>query len=182
MAEFNQENTHSSKKILSLKRKMIYGILLALIFFIAAFGIGLVQGKAGLALSLIGTSIALEAQPAAVLSVPLGFDPLAGGLISILANLILLPLLLLTFNEVIQRWKWLRKRLQKAEKWSVKYGKYGVWILTLLTPFLGAYLCVAVGFLLRWPPIRVFASIVFGVIVSTFLITYGGHGLLSLFK
>ena len=80
MAKFNQENSQGPIKFIPMKRKVTYGILLAVIFFIAAFGIGLIQGKAALALSLIGTSIVLEAQPAAVLSVPLGFGPLTGGL------------------------------------------------------------------------------------------------------
>ncbi len=167
---------------LSLLRKIIYGVLLALVFFTGALAAGLLQGKVGVALTLIGTSVVLEAQPAAALSILLHFDPMSGAIISILANLIAIPLLMLTFDEVISRWKWLGRKLRKAEKWSIKYGKYGVWVLTPLTPFLGAYVCVSIGYLLRWPPIRIFVSILCGVIVSTFLITYGGHSILSWFR
>lgn len=139
------------------------------------------QGKAMLALSLIGISVALEAQPAAVASIALGFHPAAGALMSILANLIPIPLMMLTFEQIVRRWHWVRRKLYKAEKWSAKYGRYGVWILTLLTPFIGAYWCIAIGFGLRWPPLRMFVSITLGIVISAFSLTYGGHFAVGLF-
>ena len=138
-------------------------------------------GKPMLALSLIGFSIALEAQPAAVASVALGFHPALGALASIFANLIPIPLLMLTFDQIVRRWHWVRRKLHKAEKWSVKYGRYGVWVLTALTPFIGAYLCIAIGFGLRWPPLRMFVSITLGIVISAFALTYGGHFAVGLF-
>ena len=41
--------------------------------------------------SLVGTSIILGAQPAAVASIALGFHPFMGAVMSILANLMVLP-------------------------------------------------------------------------------------------
>lgn len=149
--------------------------------FLAALAIGVIEGKSVAALSLIGISIALEAQPGAAASIPLGFHPMAGAVISILANLILIPLMMFAFDQILKRWHWIRRKLQKAEKWSVKYGKYGVWVLSVLTPFIGAYLCVAVSHGLGWSPQKTFLSILCGIVVSACLITYGGHFIVSLF-
>ncbi|WAH38298.1 small multi-drug export protein [Alicyclobacillus dauci] len=153
----------------------------ALVAFFAAFAVGYAQGKVWATLSLIGTSILLEAQPAAVASVPLGFHPVTGAIISILANLIPIPLLMLTFDELIRRWGWANRRLKKAEKWSHKYGKYGVWILTILCPFLGAYVCITIGYAMRWKPTLVFLSVSLGMAASAFLIAFGGHSVSRIF-
>jgi hypothetical protein len=158
----------------------VYGTIGAMVFFLLSLVLGLTQRHLTATLTLIGTSILLEAQPAAVASLPLGFHPLLGAVVSILANLIPIPLLMLTFKEITNRWKWLGKRLQKAEKWSQKYGKYGVWILVPLSPFLGAYICVAVGYGMRWNSALIFTSIFLGMVVSTFFITMGGHSLIRL--
>ncbi|GMA66093.1 hypothetical protein GCM10025859_65350 [Alicyclobacillus fastidiosus] len=131
--------------------------------------------------SLIGTSIALEAQPASLASLPLRFHPAAGAMISVLSNLILIPLLTLTFDEIIARWTWIRRKLQKTEKWSKKYGKYGVWILTPLSPMLGAYVCIGIGFALRWNIRLVLLSVLIGMVSSSFLIAYGGESVAHLF-
>ncbi|RIV17527.1 hypothetical protein D2Q93_15205 [Alicyclobacillaceae bacterium I2511] len=158
-----------------LSHALFLGITLSFLFFLSALWLGREQEGFALTLSLIGISLVLEAQPAAVASIPLGFAPLTGAAISILANLIPIPLLMLTFDQVIRNWSWMRHRLQRADKWSAKYGHYGVWGLSVLSPFLGAYVCVVVGFGLRWHAARIFASVTLGTIVSTLLITYGGH-------
>ena len=160
---------------------VFYGLAAALLLFVAAFCTGLSQGKVVSTLSLIGTSLLLEAQPSAVASIPLGFHPLVGAVVSILANLIPIPLLMLTFNEIVNRWKWANRKLHKAEKWSLKYGRYGVWILVPLSPFLGAYVCIAIGFAMRWRPLMIFSTVTLGMVASTFLISYGGHWAVRLF-
>ncbi len=163
-----------------LSHALLMGIAMSLLFFLSAMWLGLAHGGPTLTLSLIGVSLLLEAQPAAVASIPLGFSPFMGAAISILANLIPIPLMMLTFDQVIRNWPWMRRRLRRADRWSSKYGRYGVWVLSVLTPFLGAYLCVVVGFGLRWHAIRIFASVTLGVVASTFLIAYGGHWLVRL--
>ncbi|WP_245630095.1 small multi-drug export protein [Alicyclobacillus acidiphilus] len=162
-------------------RGLLYGIVLSLIFFTIALVLGITQGDAVRALSLIGTSIVLEAQPAAAASIPLGFHPFMGATISIVANLISLPIMMFAFNEIVTRWKWAQKRLQKAEKLSKKYGRYGVWVLVPLCPILGAYVCMAIGYLMRWNPILMVTSILVGMISSTFIIAYGGYAIVNLF-
>ncbi|WP_236025832.1 small multi-drug export protein [Alicyclobacillus suci] len=165
----------------SFVRRVVYGACIGCGCFLAALLIGILEGKLLSTISLIGTSIVFEAQPAALASIPLRFHPLSGALISILANLISIPLMVLTFNEIMERWKWVKRKLQKAEKWSSKYGKYGVWILTLLSPLLGAYVSIAVGFAMRWDVRLVLTSVLIGMIGSSFLIAYGGESVAHLF-
>lgn len=155
--------------------------LLGLVFFVAAWWVGIAVGAPMRSLSLIGISIVLEAQPAAVASLALGFHPVAGAVISILANLIAIPLMVFGYNQIISRWHWLQRRFSKAEKWAQKYGRYGVWVLLPLTPFIGAYLCIAFAHILRWPTGRSLVSTTLGIIWSTFLITLGGHWVLQAF-
>ncbi len=166
----------------SLRRALVYGGIAAISFFLMAFGIGMIQGKSVLALSLIGISIVLEAQPAAVASIPMGFHPMSGALISILANLVPIPLMMLTFDQIVARWSWVNRKLKRAEKWSEKYGRYGVWVLALLSPFIGAYLCVVIGCGMRWPLVRMFISVTVGVVASACFITFGGHVVVGLFR
>lgn len=155
-------------------RRLIYGVVLGVVFFLMALLGGALRGRVMATLSLIGVAISLEAQPAAVASLALKFDPMLGAIISILGNLIVIPVLVLIFDEITTRWNWARNRLRKVEKWSARYGKYGVWILVPLSPVLGAYVCVGIGFLMRWNIRLVLSAVLLGVIGSTFLITYGG--------
>lgn len=167
---------------MSFVRRLMFGLLLGGLFFICAFLVGFVEGKLFATLSLIGTSITLEAQPAAVASLPLRFHPFSGAVISVLSNLILIPVLMLTFDEIMNRWSWIRRKLQKAEVWSHKYGKYGVWVLVPLSPVLGAYVCIGVGYLMRWKPRFVLSTVIVGMILSSFIITYGGESVVRLFR
>ncbi|WAH44722.1 small multi-drug export protein [Alicyclobacillus fastidiosus] len=177
MTKFLKPRIHKS----TLIRRICYGGSLGLLFFLGALCIGLYEGKLMSTVSLIGTSIVLEAQPASLASLPLRFHPAAGAMISILANLIPIPLLILTFDEMIARWSWIRRKLQKTERWSRKYGKYGVWILIPLSPILGAYVCIGIGFALRWNIRFVVLSILIGMVCSSFLIAYGGESVAHLF-
>lgn len=152
-----------------------------MIFFLSALYLGLQQAKLWSTLSLIGTSIVLEAQPGAAASIALGFHPFMGAVISILGNLIPIPILMFTVRQIISRWGWARKKVQRAERWSRKYRRYGVGALTLLSPFLGAYLCIAIGSVAGWRPVTTFFATFLGLVVSVFLIAYGGHWLVSLF-
>ncbi|MCY0895172.1 MAG: small multi-drug export protein [Alicyclobacillaceae bacterium] len=165
----------------SFLQLLLFCIGASLTFFLSALWIGIMQGKTLLTLSLIGGSILLEAQPAALASVPLGFHPVPGAVISILANCIPLPFLLLMFQQITRRWRWLGRKLKKAEKWSGKFGRYGVWGLVLLSPFLGAYASVAVSYGLGWNPVRALISILIGMVASAFIITTGGYWVVSLF-
>lgn len=178
-----EEEYHpASSKRPTLLRGLCYGGMFSFGFFVAAFLIGVSQRSVVATLSLIGTSIALEAQPAAAASIPLRFHPFFGALVSILANLIVIPIMMFAFNEIVHRWTWARGRLRKAEKWSTKYGRYGVWILTPLSPVLGAYVCITVGYIMRWNVVLVLSSVLIGMISSSFIIAYGGHVIVSVFR
>ncbi|QQE81316.1 small multi-drug export protein [Alicyclobacillus sp. SO9] len=159
---------------------MVYGIILGFLSFLSAVFLGFIQGKLVATFSLIGTSIVLEAQPAAVASLPLHFHPFSGAVISILGNLVVVPVFSFTIEEIINRWKWIRKKLQKTERWSHTFEKYGAWALIPLSPVLGAYVCIGVGHLLRWKRRRVLTNVLIGMVVSTFAITYGGHSIFML--
>ncbi|WP_367306048.1 small multi-drug export protein [Alicyclobacillus acidocaldarius] len=162
-------------------RLMLYGAAASLLFFAGSLALGFSQGRVWPTLSLIGTSIVLEAQPAAAASIPLGFDPPTGAGISILANMIAVPVLMVGFRQAMDRFRFVRKRMEKAEALSRKYGKYGVWVLVPLCPLLGAYACLAIGSILRWNPLRVLAAVVVGMVGSAFVIAYGGSAMLRLF-
>jgi uncharacterized membrane protein len=166
----------------SFLRRLTYGSLVGLIFFLISLIIGFFEHKLVATISLVGTSIALEAQPAAVASLPLRFHPLWGALISIFGNLILIPVLVFTLDEIINRWAWVRRRFQKVEVWSNKYGKYGVWVLIPLSPILGAYVCIGIGYIMRWSPRLVLLSVLVGMFVSSFIITYGGESIVRLLR
>lgn len=157
-----------------------YCIILTCLFFTIALFIGMAEQKLWSTLSLIGTSIAFEAQPAALASIPLGFSPWSGALISIFANLIPIPLLILSLDYLIERFHWLRRKLKRAEKWSDKYGKYGVWCLVFLSPLLGAYVSIALGVVMRWRATLVILAVMIGMCISTFVIAFGGHGVARL--
>jgi uncharacterized membrane protein len=167
---------------LSFRRRLTYGFISGGLFLVAALLTGFIEGKFGSTLSLIGTSVILEAQPAAVASLPLRFHPFSGALISILGNLIPIPVLMLTYHEIVHRWGWAKRKLHKAEVWSRKYGKYGVWVLVPLSPVFGAYVCIAIGYILRWNPRLVLCSVLVGMVLSTCLITYGGESVVRLLR
>lgn len=158
---------------------LMYGGAASLLFFGGSLALGLSQGRVWPTLSLIGTSIVLEAQPAAAASIPLGFDPPTGAGISILANMIAVPFILVGFRQAVRRFRFLRRRMEKAEALSRKYGRYGVWVLAPLCPLLGAYACLAIGSILRWHPLRVLLAVVVGMVISAFVIAYGGMALLQ---
>jgi hypothetical protein len=151
------------------------GALLSAILILVPFLVGLLQGKWAATLSIVTSSLLLEVLVGAAGSIPLGFDPYSGALIAACSNLAPVPLLLVLFDTIAEEWKWFQRRMSKAAKWSAKYGKYGVWVLAPLAPFLGAYVCVAIGIGLRWRPVLIFATISLGVIVSAFLTTFGGN-------
>jgi len=147
---------------------------------LAAIGIGWEQGQLWQTFPLLGTSIALEAQPAAAASVALGFQPLPGALISIFGNLLSIPILLVSFRQVIRRWHWARNKIGRAQSWAKRYERYGVWALFFLAPFLGAYVCIAIGYAMGARPIPTLASTLSGMVLSVAIIVYGGHYILHL--
>src|SRR5699024_403683 len=127
--------------------------------------------------SVVIPSILLEVIIGAAASVPIRFDPFAGAIIAALGNLVPAPLLLTSFDVIVRKWTWLGKKLKKADKLSVKYGKYGVW---MLAPFIGVYVGVAVGIILRFRPLLIFMSLSLGVIIAALVTTYGGDGIKNL--
>lgn len=162
-------------------RKLTYGFLLGGVFA-GALLMAIIEGKLVSSVSLIGTSIILEAQPAAVASLPPRFHPLSGAIISILGNLIPIPILMLTSDEIINRWKWVKRKLQKASVWPRRYGRYGVWVLIPLSPVFGAYVCIGVGYMMRWNSCFVLSSVLIGMFLSSFIITYGGDSIVRLVR
>ncbi|MCL6455128.1 MAG: small multi-drug export protein [Alicyclobacillus sp.] len=161
-------------------RRLAFGGIVGLAFLAVAFLVGDLAGRPVDTASLIGTAIVLEAQPAAAASLPLHFHPLVGGIVSILGNLVLVPVLVLLFDEITSHWSYARRKLRKVESWSHRYGRYGVWVLVPLCPVLGAYVCIAIGWVLRWNPRWVMGCVLLGMVASTFLITYGGESVVRL--
>ncbi len=174
-------NGHAVKIPGLAKYRWLYGSSAAVVLFAVALIVGTLHQTAWQTLSVIGTSVLLEAQPAAVASVALGFGPITGAAVSILANLMLIPLLILGFDKIVSRWHWARHKVEKAKRWAKKYGRYGVGVLAVLSPFLGAYLCIAIGIGTGWKPLPTFLATFTGMLASVFLLTYGGAWVVSLF-
>jgi len=174
------------KKRIRLLRQKKYGfsigVIGTVILFVLAFTIGTLDNGFPKTLSVVLTSIPLEVVIGAAASVPLGFGPVIGALVAAMAHLALAPVIITGFNTLVRKWQWLRHKLSKAEEISKKYGKFGVWILAPLAPFLGVFICVAVGILLRFRPTLIMTSVSVGTLVAAFVATMGGAGIKSLFQ
>lgn len=182
----NSEQEKGLDKKFRLLKQSRYGLSIGVvgtvILFVLAFGIGTFVNGFPKTLSVVLTSIPLEVVIGAAASVPLGFDPLTGALVAALAHLALAPIFITGFNTIVRKWSWLRQKLSKAEEISNKYGKFGVWILTPLSPFIGVFLCVAVGICLRFRPTLIMGSVSLGTLIAAFAATMGGAGIRSLFQ
>src|SRR5699024_12483600 len=86
-----------------------------------------------------------------------------------------------TLFRSINKWQWLNHHLKKADSISIKYGKFGLYSLIFLVPFIGVYVGVAVGVALRLRPILILISLSIGVFLSGFLTTFLGNEILNLF-
>ena len=158
------------------------GIVGTVALFVLAFGLGTFVNGFTKTISVVLTSVPFEVVVGAAASVPLGFDPVSGALVAALSHLALAPILITGFSTIIKKWSWLRQKLSKADEISKKYGKFGVWILTPLAPFIGVFLCVAVGICLRFRPTLIMTSVSIGTLIAAFAATMGGAGIRSLFQ
>lgn len=161
--------------------RLAAAILAGLVFFVAGVAISLGTGRSAVALPLLGSAIVLESQPAAAASLALGFHPLTGALLSILGNLVVIPLFMVLFRHVAEYWSLAKRLVARATKWSARYGRYGVPVLTVLSPFVGAYVALAMGFSLGWRRWTTLIATLVGMVSSTLAITYGGHAMAGLF-
>ena len=165
----------------NFRTEVLYLCISATLFF-SAVAVGWQQGLLWQTFPLLGTSIALEAQPGAAASVVLGFRPLPGALISIFGNVLPIPILLVSLRQVIHRWRWVRRKIDLAQSRAERYQRYGVSALFILSPFLGAYVCIAIGYAMGARPIPTLAATLGGMAVSVFLITFAGHWVARIFS
>lgn|GEM_PF-1670481 len=168
------------------RQRKFYGVGLGIgtsvILFIIVFCLGF--GLHGIASTLyvVLFSIPLEVVIGATASVTAGFDPISGALIAALSHLALAPVLITGFDTIVRKWSWLSSKLAKAEKLSEKYGKYGVWVLVILSPLVGVFVSIAVGVALRFRPLLIMSSVSIGTLAAAFLATLGGAGIVKLFQ
>lgn len=162
-------------------KQLFYGMMGSVALLGVTLALGMCFSDSWRVLSLVGTSIILGAQPAAVASIALGFHPFMGAVMSILANLIPVPVLMLAFQEIIEHWRWVRNRVKRIQRWSLKYERYGVALVSVLSPFIGSYVCIAIGDGLEWNPVTTLAATFSTTILSVFLITYGEQWVIGLF-
>lgn len=156
-------------------------IVLGLFFMGFALAVAAHVHQIGIGASLVGTSLILEAQPAALAAVALGMPPRAGALIVIAANLAPLPALNVGMEELVTRWPWAQRKLLGARRWALRYRTAGPLIFIPLTPFIGAYAATAVGRSLGFRPVRTWWTVLAGMLWSVAVITYGGHWVAHLF-
>lgn len=132
-------------------------------------------------LSLMGTSVVLEAQPAAAAAVALGYPPAQGAAISLLANLAPLPIIVVGLDYIMRRWAWARRQIRGAQKRTERFSRYGPWVFLPIGPFIGAYAATAVGRSLGFKTWNTFWATLAGMLWSVSAITYGGHWVIHLF-
>ena len=164
-----------------IRLKIILSLLFGISLIILAYLIGLTTHSIKTITPVILPSIFLEVIFGAAASIPFGFNPISGALIASLSNIAFAPFLIVAFDTVIKKWNWLGNHLKKADSISLKYGKFGLFSLIFLVPFIGVYVGVAVGVALRLRPILIFISLSIGVFVSGFLTTFIGNGIIRLF-
>lgn len=162
------------------RKELIIGLSTSAILLILAFGIGTLTNGWGATTSVVLPGVIFEVFVAAIASIALGFDPLSGALTSAISNIVLAPFLLVSFELLIHKSPWLNKKVSKAENIGKKYGKYGVFILAPLAPFVGIFVCIAIGAVLRFRSLHTLLSISAGVAAAAFFTTYGGDEIISL--
>lgn len=162
------------------RKELLMGLATTMGLLLIACGIGIISYGFGATASIIIPGIILEVFVAALASIPLGFDPLSGALIAAVSNIALAPFLLVSFELLIHKSPWLNKKVIKAERIGKKYGKYGVIILAPLAPFVGVFVSIAVGVVLRFRPVYTFFSISIGITAAAFFTTYGGDEIMRL--
>lgn len=174
MSETNQTNKN-------IRLNIILSLLFGLTLITLAYLIGLSTHSIKTITPVVIPSILFEVILGAAASIPFGFNPVSGALMASLSNVAFAPLLLVAFNTLITKWKWLGNHLKKADSISLKYGKFGLFSLIFLAPFIGVYVGVAVGVALRLRPLLIFISLSIGVFISAFITTFLGEGIISLF-
>jgi len=168
------------------KQRKFYGVGLGIstsvILFVIVFCLGFGMHGIASTLYVVFFSIPLEVVVGATASVTAGFDPISGAVIASISHLALAPVLITGFDTIVRKWSWLSSKLAKAEKLSGKYGKYGVWVLVILSPIVGVFVSIAVGVALRFRPLLIMSSVSIGTLAAAFLATMGGVGIIKLFE
>ncbi len=158
-------------------RRLAIAILVGVLCLLAAACLSACIHRLRAGLSLTGTALIFEAQPGAVAAVALGFPPRSGAAIVMLANLAPLPFLSTGLSELMARWPWARRKLQRARRWADRFKRWGPLIFVPLVPVIGAYTATWVGQSLGFRAERTFGAILIGMAWSVLVITYGGHWL-----
>jgi len=159
---------------------LVYAIIGSILLSGMTLYVGMLYARPWKVFSLIGTSVLLGAQPAAVASLALGLHPLTGGVISVLSNLIPVPIFMVAWDTLLDHWKWLHAHVQDIQKWSYRFGRRRQVMVALLAPFIGSYACLAIGDGLQWRARTTLLVTFSTTIISVFAITYGEHWLLHL--
>ena len=180
------ENDIGLKKEKKQPRRKSYGvgwgIMVTVILIAIVFSYGIVMHGVGSTFYVFFVSVPLEVVIGATAALTAGFDPISGALIATIAHLSLAPTLITGFDTIVRKWRWLRSKLEKAERLSDKYGKYGVWFLALLAPIVGVFVSIGVGVALRFRPILIMSSVSLGTLIAAFIATMGGAGIVKLFE
>lgn len=176
----SNEISETTIDVVPNRKELLIGLSASVILFILAFSIGTLTNGWTATTSVVVPGIIFEVFVAALASIPVGFDPFSGAVIAAISNMILAPILLVSFELLINKSPWLNKKLTRAEKIGKKYGKYGVWILAPLAPFIGVFVGIAVGAVLRFRPLHIIISLGIGITLAAFFTTYGGDEIKSL--
>ncbi len=147
---------------------------------LSALFLGHLSGRPLQTLSLVGSSVVLECQPAAALVVALRFPRFLGALVVLLANLAPIPVIVVGLDLIVWHWPWAARHVERANKRAGWVSRYGPLMFIPLCPALGAYACVAIGKGLAFRPAWTLGATVVGMMWSAVAIVYGGHWVIHL--
>lgn len=166
---------HHAESLSEIVQQVAIAIAIGLVLVGIALFMGFHAHLVNKSLSVVGTSLILESQPAAAEAVVLRMPPLLSAGISLLANLAPLPFITVGLRTILGHWKWAQKHVQKAQKWAARLERYGSPALIVAAPFLGAYMCFALGHTIGWTSRNIWTYTLIGMFASVFAISYGGH-------
>lgn len=152
------------------------GVLVAL----AAILAGSLSGRPLQTLSVVGSSVVLECQPAAALVAALRYPRFLGAMVVVLANLAPIPVMVVGLDFMVSHWPWASRQVERANKRAGWVARYGPLMFIPLCPVFGAYACIAIGKGLGFRPAWTLGATVVGMLWSTVAIVYGGHWVVNL--
>ncbi|NMP23025.1 hypothetical protein [Sulfobacillus harzensis] len=161
-------------------QRLLAGLGMGALFAAIAVVVGLSTGRPVQTLSLMGSSLVLECQPAAALAVVLGYPRAFGAAVAFFTNLAPLFIIAVGLDLIVAHWPWAARQVERAHRRAGWVARYGPLMFVPLCPVLGAYACVAIGRGLGFRLASTLSATIAGMVWSVMVIVYGGHWVVHL--